>query len=88
MVGGLMLTTLYYIYAHILYLVVGSSSNVLSSARTRTSTQLGPSLVIMISLTLFFSNSLYSDSILAVTGSPLTVRALPCLVQPLVLTAA
>jgi len=41
------------IYTHILYLVVGSSSNVLSSTRTRTSTQLGPSLVIVISLALF-----------------------------------
>ena len=73
-VGGLMLTTLSYIYAHILYLVVGSSGNVLSSTRTRTCTQLGPGLVIRISLTLFLPNSLYSDSILTVTGSPLTLH--------------
>jgi len=51
--GGLTLTPLPYIYTHILYLVGGSSSNVLSSTRTRTCTQLGPSLVIMISLALF-----------------------------------
>ena len=48
-----MLTPLSYIYTHILYLVVGSSSNVLSSTRTHTYTQLGPSLVIVISLALF-----------------------------------
>ena len=52
-VGGLTPTPLSYIYTHILYLVVGSSSNVLSSTRTRTCTQLGPSLVTMISLALF-----------------------------------
>jgi len=39
-----------YIYTHILYLVVGSSSNVLSSTRTCTCNQLGLSLVIVISL--------------------------------------
>jgi len=39
-----------YIYTHILYLVVSSLSNVLRSTRTRTCNQLGPSLVIMISL--------------------------------------
>jgi len=49
-VGGLMLTPLPYIYTHILYLVVGSLSNVLSSTSTRTCNQLGPSWVIMISL--------------------------------------
>ena len=53
MVEGLMLTMLSYIYVHILYLVVGSSSNVLGSTHTRMCTQLGPSLVIMISLALF-----------------------------------
>ena len=53
MVGGLSLTPLSYIYTHILYLVVDSSSNVLSSTRTCTCTQLGSSLVIVISLALF-----------------------------------
>ena len=65
MVGDLMLTILSYIYKHILYLVVGSSSNVLSSTRTRTCTQLGPSLVIVILLLLFLP--------IPVTGALLTI---------------
>jgi len=49
-VAGLIVTPLSYIYTYILYLVVSSSSNVLSSSRTRMCTQLGLSLVIVKSL--------------------------------------
>ena len=48
---GLILTTVFSIFTHILYLVVGSWRNVLSAIHTGTCSQLGPSLVIVISLT-------------------------------------